>query len=318
MSAEHSPGETPIAPVKDLRPPKPNPRARPLGAGLRQLRKAQGRSLEDAAKKAFDGSASKLSRMERAQSPVAESDMWNLIRFYDTPQERWAEFYELWRQAQPDSADRPVSDVAPDWLHRLILLEQTASRIMAYEPLVVPGLLQTPDYARALVRAELTRPQRELDAITVERHVLVRRERWEAFQKQEDCELVVILGEGVLRSLIGGVSVMHEQVKHLRAAADLPHVSIHIIPYDRDGLSRAPSLPVTHLKWEDGGPSELLYVESLNRAEYIDDPNEVQEGRFRVESAMHVAHMRKGSIALLDHFVAMYERLFRERQAEKQ
>ncbi|MEU5398031.1 helix-turn-helix transcriptional regulator [Streptomyces sp. NPDC005963] len=318
MSAEHSHSEAPIAPVTELRPPKPNPRARPLGAGLRGLRKAQGRSLAEAAKKAFDGSASKLSRMERAQSPVVESDMWNLIRFYETPQERWPEFYDLWRQAQPDSGERPVSDVAPDWLHRLIVLEQTASRIMAYEPLVVPGLLQTPAYARALVRAELARPKRELDAMTVERHVLVRRERWEAFQKQEDCELVVILGEGVLRSLIGDIAVMYEQVKHLRDAADLPHVSIHIIPYDRDGLSRAPSLPVTHLKWEDGGPPELLYVEGLNRADYIDDPDEVQEGRFRVESAMHVAHMRKGSIALLDQFVAMYAKLLGERRAQEQ
>ncbi|MFI1890199.1 helix-turn-helix domain-containing protein [Streptomyces jumonjinensis] len=311
MSAEQSSSESPIAPVADLRQSEPNPRARPLAGALRQLREAKGLTLGKAAK-AIRSSASKLSRLERAVNPVREQDMWDLVEFYGTPRERWPEFYDLWCQAQPDHGKGPISDVAPDWLHRLITHEQGASRILAFEPLVVVGLLQTADYARDLVRAELGDA---IDDMTVERHVLVRKDRWRSFESQKDCVLVAILGEGVLRSLVGSLQVMYEQVTHLRAAADLPHVSIHIIPYDRDGLSRAPSLPVTHLKYDDGGPRELIYVEGLDSAEYITEKERVAKGRSRLESAMDAALQRKGSIALLDEYVAMYERRLGDQEA---
>ncbi|MFJ7424012.1 helix-turn-helix domain-containing protein [Streptomyces uncialis] len=310
MSAEQTSTRPPIAPVTSLRQSEPNPRARPLGGALRQLRKAKGISLEKSAR-AIRASASKLSRLERAVNPVQEHDLWKLVEFYGAPRERWPEFYELWRQAQPDQGKGPISDVAPGWLHNLIEHEQAASRIMAFEPLVVVGLLQTADYARALVRTELGD---SVDAMTVERHVLVRKDRWRAFASQKDCTLVVVLGEGVLRCLVGGLRVMHEQVKHLRTAADLAHVSIHIIPYDRDGLSRAPSLPIAHLKYDDGGPCELIYVEGLDSAEYITDQERLDKGRSRLESAMDAALQRKGSIAMLDDYVAMYERRLAEQE----
>jgi transcriptional regulator with XRE-family HTH domain len=112
----------------------------------------------------------------------------------------------------------------PSWFQEWLVSEQEARRLRWFEPLLVPGLLQTEDYARAVFRARFGITDEEIDE-----QVAARLKRQEILVRSEPPALWVILDESVLRRPVGGRHVMREQVRHLIEAAQCPHVSIHVI-----------------------------------------------------------------------------------------
>ncbi|WP_079086763.1 helix-turn-helix domain-containing protein [Streptomyces silvensis] len=284
--------------------------SRLLGDFLRLARKDQGLTLQEAAL-LIRGSSSKISRLERGESPAKERDVWDLVRHYKVPEEKFDDVHGLLRQIRTETKGHRYSDVTPGFLRRLISLEGSASRIFVYENHVVPGLLQIKDYARVLVKAAMP----TADEATVDRYVRDRMDRAELFRSPQRPELVVVLDEGVLRRQVGGPTVMRRQLEHLRKFADMgeAHVSVGILPFEDDGTSLAPSFPVTHLRMQDGGPSEIVYVELMESAEYVTEPGKVDQYRTMLTELMHKAVAYPRNLDLLGECIERSVSLERKR-----
>ncbi|MEU3529541.1 helix-turn-helix transcriptional regulator [Streptomyces sp. NPDC038707] len=277
--------------------------SRNLGNFLRELRTRRGLTMAQA-KHAIRGSVSKISRLERGESPPKEQDVWDLARLYGASGGELQDIHDLLRQVRQETRGSQFSDVTPDFLRRLIELEKSAVHIRAYENCVVPGLLQTREYAKAVIEAAIP----EADEVTVSRHLQVRKERWELYSNAQDTEITAVLDEGVLRRMVGGPEIMLGQLRHLSVAAgeDMPNVNIRVIPFDR-GLSTAPSFPITHLTFKNGGPPEMVYLELLDSANYITETAKLAQYRLVLDRTLDAALGRRESVAFLEKMIKEVE-----------
>ncbi|WP_052847680.1 helix-turn-helix domain-containing protein [Streptomyces avicenniae] len=279
---------------------RPEVAARVLGEYLRLLRKEQGFALKDVAGP-IRGSIAKVSRLERGVSPPKERDIEDLIRFFRVSDERAREIRALLRQAQESPWWKQFSDVTPEYLRRLIGLEGAAVGIYTYENHVVPGLLQTPEYARAVIRAALPNAQDE----DVERRVTLRMTRQRLIHSPQRPRVVALLDEGILRRPVGGAAVMCAQLEHLREVALLENVHVRIVEFDK-GACCAPSYPITRLHFGDGGPSQLVYVEHIESAHYVTRASEVEQYRVVLDKINQVAADRRRTRELVDEAIDGY------------
>lgn len=273
---------------------RPEVAARLLGEALRQARKERNLPLRDVAP-VIRGSVSKLSRLERGESPPKDRDVRDLVTHYRLPGERVHEIEGLLQQAKDSAWWQQYGDVTPNWLKRLIGLEAGAIRIYCYENHVVPGLLQTTDYARALVSNGLPAASPE----EVERRVRLRLERQRILRNVRRPDIVAMLDEGILQRPVGGPAVMCRQLDHLIQMSDQGRINIRIVPFDRSA-SAAPSYPITHLTFGDAGPSELVYVELIDSAMYISRPAEIEQYRLVLLNLAKASERRKESRAMLE------------------
>lgn len=280
--------------------------SRNLGNFLRELRTRRGLTMAQV-KDAIRGSVSKISRLERGESPPKEQDVWDLARLYRASEAELDDIHELLRQVRQESRRSQFSDVTPHFLRRLIELEKSAVHIRVYENCVVPGLLQTREYAKAVIQAAIP----EADVVTVGQHLQVRNERWELYSNAQDTEITAVLDEGVLRRMVGGPAVMLGQLRHLWVAAgeDMPNVNIRVIPFDR-GLSTAPSFPITHLTFKNGGPPEMVYLELLDSANYITETAKLAQYRLILDRTLESAMGRRESAAFLNSMIKEVEARF--------
>ncbi|MFE9404704.1 helix-turn-helix domain-containing protein [Streptomyces sp. NPDC006530] len=282
---------------------KPESAARLLGEFLRQLRKERGLALRDVAP-VIRGSVSKVSRLERGESPPKPRDVYDLVRFYEVYDgEQMYEVEALLRLAQDDAWWSKYSDLTPNWLKRLIGLEDAAVRIYSYENHVVPGLLQTPSYARAII----TNGMPGADPVEVERRVQLRLDRQRVLNTAQRPVIIAMLDEAVLRRPMGGPEVMCEQLDYLLQIATYDKVNIRIVEFE-SSASYAPSYPITHLTFGDGGPSELVYVEHIDSAMYISRPTEVDQYRHVLARLSGATADRERSLDLLKDAYAQYAR----------
>jgi transcriptional regulator with XRE-family HTH domain len=302
---DRSPSTARVLPLHRDR--RDDPPALLLGAQLRRMREERRLTLEAAA--AFiRGSASKVSRMERAESAVSERDVWDLVEGYGSPADERAEINELLRRVRRDQGKKEYSDVTPGFLRRLVRLEQRAVRVFSYEPYAVPGLLQTPEYARAMVLSELADEDGRADEALVERHVFARRNRWADFRDAGGAELLVIMDERALHWSVSDDAVMAGQLRRLLDLAETDGISIRVIP--RDGGFRAPApLAFTHLVLPDRPQQvQVVYVEKIDGADYCTDEARLEKYRARMERAMGLALSWEDSAHLM-------RRLVREKEA---
>ncbi|MFI5979535.1 helix-turn-helix transcriptional regulator [Streptomyces sp. NPDC051555] len=296
-TAPPSPGPSPA-----VAPAERGPASRLLGERLRRLREDQKMSLVDAAA-LIRGSASKLSRLERGESPPKTNDVWDLVRHYGLPATEYDEIHELLGQVRLEGRARKYEDLTPDFLRRLISLEAQAKRICAYETHVVPGLLQTKEYAEVLV-GQAT----DADPVEISRHVRVREERQRLLHRPHRPELIMILDESVLYRPVGGPRVMCDQMRHLRSFASDGSTDAHIriLRFDHEQVGTAPGFPVTHLQFVDGGPAELVYVEQLESADYVTAPARVRRYREVMDHLMERALPWRESVDFLDERIRDY------------
>jgi transcriptional regulator with XRE-family HTH domain len=241
-----------------------------LGAQLRRLREASHITTDEAGE-AIRATYSKISRLERGRSGAKQRDVADLLSLYGvTDEAEREELLTLARQANTPGWWQQYSDILPKWFELYIGLEKAASIIRTYEVQFVHGLLQTEDYARAVILiANAHAPAGEID-----RRVSVRMKRQQLLAQTDAPELWAVLDEAALRRSPDGPKVMRAQLEHLLQIADLPNVTLQIVPFGV-GPHAAAGGPFTILRFPDPDLPDLVYLEQLNSALYLDQPDDV-------------------------------------------
>jgi transcriptional regulator with XRE-family HTH domain len=250
---------------------------RQLGRHLRALRN-QAKLTTKLAAQALEWSEPKLWRIETGQTALRTLDVEAMCRVYGATAEVTQGLMLLARETRGRDWWHAYDDVIPDWLNLYLGLEEAASRLLRYESDLVPSLLQTAGYARALIRAD--RP--DIGDAEIARRVQARLAR-QALLSRVTAPLTaeVLLSEAVLRRPIAGPQVMAEQLHQLADAAMLPNVSIRVVPFSA-GLHRGMlSGPFAMLRFPvngDGQESEppVVYVAGFTGALYLERPGEIQ------------------------------------------
>jgi hypothetical protein len=177
-------------------------------------------------------------------------------------------------------------DTMPAWFQLYVGLENSCQILRAYEPELVPGLLQTPDYARAAIRA--VRDDTDEEEV-IERHVQLRMQRQAEFFDTEGRRSVsIVLGAGVLCRPIGGPAVMQAQILHLRATARDHHMDLRVLPWDA-GAHAAMAGGFVVLGFPDVEDPDVVYVEAQTGGRYLEKPSEVREYERIYERVFKVA-----------------------------
>jgi len=236
-----------------------------LGTQLRRLREAKGVTREDAGWE-IRGSESKISRMELGRVGFKERDVADLLTLYGVhdPTERDA-LLNLARQANNPGWWHRYSDVLPTWFQSYLGLESSAALIRTYEVQFVPGLLQTPDYARAVIQLGHS----DAPTAEIERRVELRMDRQKLLTRAEPPQVWVVVDEAALRRPIGGRQVMYRQIEALIEETRRPNIRLQVIPFDAGGHAAAGGA-FTILRFADEELPDVIYVEQLTSALYLD------------------------------------------------
>nr|WP_320066205.1 helix-turn-helix transcriptional regulator [Micromonospora sp. RTGN7] len=236
-----------------------------LGTQLRRLRDASGVTREGAGWE-IRASESKISRMELGRVGFKERDVADLLSLYGvTDAEERASLLKLARDANSPGWWHRYGDVLPSWFQSYLGLEAAAALIRSYEVQFVPGLLQTPAYARAVVLLG----HRGAGAEEVDRRVGLRMQRQELLRRPRPPQLWAVVDEAAVRRPIGGAEVMREQLTALIEATRSPHVRLQIIPFDAGGHAAAGGA-FTILRFGDQDLPDIVYIEQLTSAIYLD------------------------------------------------
>jgi transcriptional regulator with XRE-family HTH domain len=256
-------------PVQSLPPPgigSPTVLRILLGAQLRRLREAKRLSLEEAGH-VIRASHSKISRLETGRVGFKDRDIVDLLTFYGvTDEKQRQELRELAVRANSPGWWHDYADVLPSWFEDYVGLEEAASQIRAYEVQFVPGLLQTEDYARAVTMLGYSNPKE------INRRVNLRMARQALLSRQNAPSLWAVLDEALLRRPIGGPSAMRAQLKHLIEMSQRPNVTIQVIPFKAGGHAAAGG-PFSLLRFAEFDLPDVVFLEQLNSAQYLDKPD---------------------------------------------
>ncbi|OPF71617.1 hypothetical protein VT50_0233450 [Streptomyces antioxidans] len=234
------------------------------------MRDQRGIAMKMAAK-AINASVSKVSRLERAVSPPDVHDVAALATWYKLPAEDRAHLEALARRAQEAEWFEPYSDYTPVWMHRLMGLEAMSVQLMTYEMKIVPGLMQSDEYARQIISNGL----RAADGDQVDPRVRLRQERQRRFFDQaQPPQATFLLDESIIYRQVGDPQTMRGQLLKLLDFLDVPDVSIRFVPFDSAVVSNYGSM--THLVFGDGGLPPMVYIEGNDAATYHSKTEDVE------------------------------------------
>ena len=241
-----------------------------LGTQLRRLREARGISAE-AAGYAIRASHAKISRMELGRVGFKERDVADLLTLYGITDDRErTSFLALARRANLPGWWHQYSDILPSWFETYLGLEQASSVIRSYHPQFVPDLLQTREVASSVLR--LGYPEASTDDI--QRRLALQMARQEILTQPGGPNLWVVIDEAALRRLAEGPA-MRAQLKHLRTMAQRPNVRIQVMPINF-GAQVAVGGPFTILRFSEPDLPDIVYLEQLTGALYLDKSQDVQ------------------------------------------
>jgi transcriptional regulator with XRE-family HTH domain len=241
-----------------------------LGVRLRRLREASRVSV-DAAGDVLRASPSKISRLENGRVSVKDRDIVDLLALYGvTDEEQLRELRAMAARANSRGWWADYSDILPGWFEEYIGLEEAAIMIRGYEAQLVPGLLQTEDYARAVTLLEYSNPKE------ITRRVSLRMTRQAILSRSDPTRFWVVVDEAALRRPIGGPSVMRAQLKHLMEMSQRPNVTIQVMPFKIGGHS-AVGGPFSVLHFAESDLSSVVYLEQLASSQYLDKPEMVDK-----------------------------------------
>ncbi|WP_117208913.1 helix-turn-helix domain-containing protein [Allorhizocola rhizosphaerae] len=244
---------------------------RTLGRRLTRLRLACGKSRREVAEAKLGISEPTLHRIETGKVPVTVANVRALCWLYGADESITSALAELalgtsheeWWDANP---------VIPEWFKLYVGLEASAIRIYTYDGEVVPGELQTADYARAVFQAE--QPE---DLEAVERHVKLRMQRQKALLGRKP-KLSVVLGEGALKREIGGRAVLDAQLQYLSKLGERSWIDIRVLPFVV-GAHAAMAGAFRILDFDEADDPDIVYLESHVGALYLEEDHEVEEYR---------------------------------------
>ena len=245
-------------------------RRRLVGGALRRYRENAGYTLEDAAR-VLECDRSKISRIETGQRGIRPKELRELLAEYGVPDREQAALVAIASRGGQRGWWHPYADVLPGAYLDYVIIESAASEIMTYEAQVIPDLLQTDDYARAIAAVEpgyATDQQREqvVAAKATRRQVVL-----ESGQRMS-----VILGEAALRQAVGGPGVMAGQISHLvRLIDDFPGLIVQVLPFSAGAHAAAGSASLAILRFPDTPSLGVVYLEALSGGVYLESQEDV-------------------------------------------
>ncbi|MEU6808010.1 helix-turn-helix transcriptional regulator [Streptomyces sp. NPDC046831] len=240
-----------------------------LGKRLRHLRERAGVSFDEAAR-AIEVTALTVRRIEKAEVGLRIPYVRELLRAYGVPAAEIDGFLTLAREANKPGWWYKYRDVLPDWFSAYVSLESEASVIRLYEPHYVPGLLQTHEYATALMRTGFPNESAE----EIERRVALRLRRQDLLAKPDAPAVWAILEETVLRRPVGGVEVMRAQLDRLAEVLEMPKVRIQVMRLSA-GAHPGAFGPFHHFRFGFSELPDVVYTENLAGSVYYDRPDDV-------------------------------------------
>ncbi|HEY3953004.1 MAG TPA: helix-turn-helix transcriptional regulator [Streptosporangiaceae bacterium] len=285
--------------------PSPVVRRRELAALLRELRTEAGLTVEEVAGELLC-SPSKVSRMETGQRTVSLRDIRDLCALYRVSDPALREHLTaLAKSAKEHGWWQPYE--IPSSLATYVGFEADAIRISNYEPGVIPGLLQTPEYARAVHDRTLDRPSDE----TIDQMIEVRSGR-QAILTREDPpppEFRAIVDEGVLHRVVGSPAIMGAALQYVLQACDLPNVGLRVLSYE---VGAHPALDSTFVLLEFRDPlTPVVYVEGLVGRVWLERPQEAERYERVFESLRMMSLSDRDSVDLIAKFASEYKRMLR-------
>ena len=242
-----------------------------LGAQLRRLRETRGITREEAGYR-IRASESKISRMELGRVGFKERDVVDLLAMYgvDDGAEREA-LVTLAREANAAGWWHQYASVLPDWFQTYVGLEEAASMLRVYEVQFIPGLLQTPGYARAVI----TRGCPNAPETEIERRVSMRITRQELLTKHAGPQLWAVVDEAALRRPVGGRQMFRAQLEHLIEVTQDARITLQVTPL-RSGGHAAEAGAFTIMRFPEADLPDVVYVEQLTSALYLDKREDVE------------------------------------------
>jgi transcriptional regulator with XRE-family HTH domain len=247
----------------------PTVRRRRLALELRRLREAARLTCEEVAEH-LECSASKISRVETGRVSVSPRDVRDMLELYGAPAQQREALVQLARDSRQKGWWHAYSDSMQPHFATYVGLESAASEIRIYEVSLIPELLQTEDYARAVIRSEMMSSPSE----DVERRVALRMARQPAITRNSPPKIWAVVDEGALRRRVGGAGLMRLQLEHLLTQATLPNVAVQVIPFS-GGAYPAMGRPFVILVFPERVDTDVVYLEDLTSALYVEDVAEV-------------------------------------------
>ncbi|MEN3539241.1 helix-turn-helix transcriptional regulator [Microbispora sp. ZYX-F-249] len=270
-----------------------------LGSQLRKLRESKGIS-RDQAGQCIRASESKISRMELGRVGFKERDVADLLVLYGVEDEETRNVVmNLVERANEPGWWHRFNDLLPSWFQAYVGLEEAAERIRTYEVQFVPGLLQTKEYARAVIMAGAVGAAPE----EIARRVDLRLERQRILDGGNSPKFWAVIDEAALRRPIGGVDVMRGQIQHLIDLMNQPNVTIQVIPFSYGGHA-AEGGAFSILRFADPDLPDIVYVEQLASALYLDKREEVDRYSEVMERLCAVSTTPTETVDLLRQIMA--------------
>jgi transcriptional regulator with XRE-family HTH domain len=249
----------------------PTLRRRQLGMELRRLREAAHVTIDQVAER-LECSGSKISRIETGQTGVTPRDVRDMLDIYGVDPEYADQLLKIAREARQKGWWQLYGDVLTS---AYVGLEAAADHIRSYEALVVPGLLQTEEYAQAMIHA--ARP--DIGATDVEKRVRVRMGRQSLLTQDDPIDLWVVLDEAVLRRPVGGRAVMRRQLEHLSLAATWSNVTLQVLPFSA-GAHAGMDGTFTMLLYDEAAGQNFVFASNAAGGLFLEKDDELQRYGF--------------------------------------
>lgn len=271
----------------------PTIRRRRLGIELRHLREEAGKTIEEVAER-LECSPSKVSRIETGRVPVRARDVREMLDFYGAPTDGYDDLIKLSRQSRERGWWHDYSQVLPDWFSIFVGLEEEATKIDAYSLMLVPGLLQTQEYYRAVIGASLL----EASIDEIEQLLALRKTRQTLLSRDHPPRYWVVVDEAAIRRVVGGPEVMRGQLHHLVDMAQATHINIQVLPFSAGAHPSMTGAFVTFGFAEVTDP-RVVYVEELTNALYLEKPEQVERYSSAFDQLRAAALSPNDSVALM-------------------
>ena len=250
--------------------PSPTARRRRLAAALRQIREARHLSCAEAGK-AAGWSESKISRIETGRVRTRQPDLERLLDLYEVSGDTRAALLALGRQATHRGWWHSYADALPAWFEDYVGLEDGAKSLFTYQNQLVHGLMQTEEYAAAVIRAA----QPGAGADEVERQLAARATRQALLTASNPLQVWAVLDEAVLRRQVGGSAAMQAQLNRIREISTLSNVTLQVLTFDA-GAHASMGTSFELLQFPEAGDTAIVYIEDHTSSQYLETTTDIE------------------------------------------
>ncbi|KAB8164294.1 helix-turn-helix domain-containing protein [Streptomyces sp. 3MP-14] len=249
----------------------PTVRRRRLGQELRRLREDRGMTAEEVADRLLV-SQSKISRLENGRRSISPRDVRDLCGVYEVEDAKLVDsLMQMAKESRQQGWWHAFAELSPSY-SVYIGLETDASSLRVYEPQVVPGLLQTPAYAGAVISGAL--PEVGQDEVASRVQVRLRRQQ-RIWEDRTPLRLWAVVDESALRRAVGGPATMAEQLRRLEECSRLPHVTLQVMPFSA-GAHPGVNGQYTIMEFSEAADTTVIYLEGGTNDLYLEKPHDVQ------------------------------------------